>query len=121
MDTKPTTKTWIMLTRYHKDIHGEQHSLTLRYESPLIAQSVVNLWTSTHGQETDFKIFLNVLTLWVNLDIVDIHELSEVELQRKADLESKDILDKQAIKPLPILEPITLRCIEIAPLPRLCD
>lgn len=97
MDTKPTTKTWIMLTRYHKDIHGEQHSLTFRYESPLIAQSVVNLWKSTHGQEDDFKIFLNVLTLWVNLEIVDIHDLSELELQRKADLETEKINGKISI------------------------
>jgi len=120
MDTKPTTKNWIMLTRYHKDIHGEQYSFTLRYESPLIAQSVFNLWTQKYSKETDFKIFLNVLTLWKGLEIVDIYDTTEAELMQLANQESFGV-NKQALSPLPILEPITLRCIEIAPLPRLCD
>ena len=110
--TKPTTKTWIMLTRYHKDIHGEQHSLTSRYASPLIAQSVFNLWTITHGQETDFKVFLNLITLWKGLEIIDIDDLTESDLMRRANEESFGV-NRLALEQMPIIDPISL--------PHLCD
>lgn len=83
-----TTKTWVMITRYHKDIYGEQYSFVLRYESALTALSVCNLWKQKFSEEEDFKIFLNEIILWKNLEIVDICELSFQTLEERANEEA---------------------------------
>lgn len=112
MTTQSTTKTWVMLTRYHKDIHGEQYSYVYRVESPLIAQATINLWQEKYAKETDFKIFINLITLWRNDEIIDIHEMSEMELMRRANKEAFGV-NRSALEPLPVIDPI--------PLPHICD
>lgn len=93
LDTK-YGKCWIMVTRYLKDYHGHQSMFNLQYRHAVTALCVVKEWDRMFSNETDYQVFYNKITLWVNGESVDVTRISRTELEEYA----KQEVEQLAIK-----------------------